>query len=129
MSASQNNLSVNVNQQDANGVDIVNRLIGVFAFAGAVGVAEQYLVPDTSSHALPQPATTSRQVLIENKHASAIVTLVGTPSGGSSVTLAKLGPGDVFIYWNLTTAAGTGYTALSVTSDTASTPLEVFIGG
>jgi len=33
MSASQNNLSLTVNQQDANGVNIVNRLLGAIGYA------------------------------------------------------------------------------------------------
>ena len=50
MSASQNNLTLLVNQQDANGANIVNRSIGAIAYAGVAGEFHDGIQKDIGSH-------------------------------------------------------------------------------
>jgi hypothetical protein len=129
MSVSQNNITVVVNQQDADGVDILKRVIGALGYAGAAGEFDTRTAPDTNQHTLDLPITTVRQLLIHNTHASGILTIVGTPTGGASVTLAKLGPGDLMIVWTTTAFSDAGYSDLKYTADTLSTTFEMFLGG
>lgn len=129
MSESQNNLTLLVVQQDADGVDIVNRTIGAIGYAGIAGEMETRRAPDTSQHTLDLPTTTVRQILIHNTDDAAILTIVGTPSGGAEATLCKLGPDDVFVYWAPSEASGSGFTSLKYTSDTSSGTFEMFLGG
>lgn len=129
MSNSQNNLTVTIQQQDVDGVDIFKRVIGVIGYAGVAGEIDTRKAPDTSQHTLDLPTTTVRQILFYNIDDAAIITLVGTPSGGAEATLAKLGPGDIFIYWAPSEASGSGFSSLKYTSDTSSAPFQMFLGG
>lgn len=130
MAASQNNLSLVLNQQDSNGVNILNRLIGAVSYDGTAGEFDtRTLAADTSNHSLDLPIAIVKQFYFKNTHATAVITLIGTVQGGSSQTLAKVQPGGVFIYWTPVTSATAGYTALSYTSDTASATAEMFLGG
>jgi hypothetical protein len=129
MSASQNNLTLVVNQQDSSGVDILKRVIGAIGYAGTAGEFETRAAPDTNQHTLDLPLTTPRQIIIHNTHTLGILTIVGTPSGGASATLALLGPNDIFVYWAPSAASGTGYTTLKYTADTTGTTFEMFLGG
>lgn len=127
MSASTNNLTLVINQQDASGVNIVNRTVGAISYAGAAGELEVRQAPDTAQHTLDLPTTQINQVYIKNTHATGILTLVGTVNGGASQTLAVLEPGGVFIVWQAVT--GKGYTDLKYTADTTGTTFEMFLGG
>jgi len=129
MSASQNNLTLLVNQQDANGVNIVNRSIGAVAYAGIVGEFHDGILTDTSSHDLDLPTTNVLQFYFKNTHATAVITLTGTIQGGASQSIAKIQPGGVFVNWCASTSATAGFTALSVQSDTANATFEMFLGG
>src|SRR5258708_28508774 len=120
MSNSKKNLSVTLNQQDTNGVNILNRLVGAVAYAGVAGEFDnRTLAADTNSHNFDLPATNVLQFYFKNTHATAVVTLTGTVQGGASQVLAKVQPGGVFINWCASTSATAGYTALSYQSDTA----------
>lgn len=127
MASSVNNLTLVINQQDADGVNILNRTIGAISYSGTAGELEVRQAPDTSQHTLDLPTTQVNQVYIKNTHASGILTIVGTPNGGASATLAILEPGSVFIVWQAVT--GKGYTDLKYTADTTGTTFEMFLGG
>lgn len=129
MSASQNNLSLVLNQQDINGTNILNRLIGAISYAGLVGVFIDGLLPDTSSHSQTLPTTNALQYLFHNTHATAKITVTATPQGGASAILAVIPPGGLLVCWNPVTSASAGYTAISLQSDTANATFEQFIGG
>ena len=129
MSASQNNLTLLVNQQDANGVNIVNRSIGAVAYAGIVGEFHDGILTDTSSHDLDLPTTNVLQFYFKNTHATAVITLTGTIQGGASQSVTKIQPGGVFVNWCASTSATAGFTALSIQSDTANATYEMFLGG
>lgn len=129
MSNSQNNLTVTIQQQDSDGVDVFKRVIGVIGYAGVAGEIDTRKAPDTSQHTLDLPTTTVRQILLYNTDADAILTLVGTPSGGAEATLCKLGPGDIYIYWAPSEASGSGFSSLKLTSDTSASTYQMFLGG
>ena len=126
---SQNNLTLNINRQDANGVNIENRTIGAVAYAGLAGEFDVRTAPDTSQHTLDLPTTIVLQFYFKNTSPAANFTIVGTPQGGSGVTLAVLPAGGVFVYWAPATSASAGFTSLKYTSDTAGATLEMFLGG
>lgn len=129
MASSTNNLTLVINRQDASLVNVENRTIGAISFGGVCGEFDVRQAPDTSNHALDLPTTLILQFYFKNTHATANITLIGTPQGGASVTLTKLGPGDVFVNWCSGTSATRGFTALSYTSDTSAATFEMFIGG
>ena len=129
MSASQNNLTLLVNQQDANGVNIVNRSIGAIAYAGIVGEFHDGILTGTGSVTLDLPTANVLQFYFKNTHATAVITLTGTIQGGASQSIAKIQPGGVFVNWCASTSATAGFTALSVQSDTANATFEMFLGG
>ncbi len=129
MAASTNNLSLVVNQQDANGVNIVNRLIGAISYGGVAGEFHDGILIDTASHTLDLPTATVLQVYFKNTHATAVITLTGTIQGGASQSIAKIQPGGVFANWCASTSVTAGYTALSVQSDTANATFEMYLGG
>lgn len=128
MASSVNNLTLVVNRQDSNGVNVENRTIGSVTFNGVCGEYDIRQAPDTSSHSLDLPTTEVNNFIFLNTHASATITLTGTINGGSSQTIAKVGPGGVCVpVW--ATAAGKGFTALSYQSDTIGATFEMFLGG
>lgn len=127
MAASVNNLTLVINRQDANGVNVENRTVGAISYSGQAGEFDVRQSPDTSSHSLDLPATTVYQVYIKNTDAAATLTITGTVSGGASQTICKLPPGAVFVYWTATGA--NGFTALSYQSDTSGSKFEMFLGG
>lgn len=127
MSASQNNLTLTVNQQDANGVNIINRLIGQIAFAGVAGEMETRQAPDTSQHTFDLPTPTILQIVIHNTHGTGVLTITGTINGGASQTVCKVGPGGVFASWEA--VAGAGWTDLKYTASVGGTTFEYFFGG
>lgn len=127
MAASVNNLTLVINRQDANGVNVENRTIGSISFSGVSGEFDIRQAPDTSSHALDLPTTEVNQLYVKNTHATAKITITGTITGGSSQIIATLEPGSVLVVWQ--TVAGKGYSALSYQSDTSAATFEMFLGG
>ena len=130
MAVSTNNISLVLNQQDINGVNVLNRLVGAITYAGVAGEFDVRTgAADTSSHAFDLPATNVLQFYFKNTHATAVVTLTGTIQGGSSQSLAKVQPGSIFVNWSAATSATAGFTALSYQSSVASATFEIFMGG
>lgn len=129
MAQSTNNLTLVINRQDANGVNVENRTVGAISYAGVAGELEIRSAPDTSSHSLDLPTTLVLQVYIKNTHATANLKITGTPQGGASAVLVDLGPGDVFVVWCGGTSGTRGYTALSYQADTSGCTFEYFFGG
>jgi hypothetical protein len=129
MSASQNNLSLILNQQDAKGVNILNRLIGAITFAGVAGEFHNGILTGVGSVTLDLPTAIILQLYFKNTHATAVITLTGTIQGGASQAIAKIQPGSVIVNWCAQTGSLAGYTALSVQSDTAGATFEMFLGG
>lgn len=127
--ASQNNISLVIVQQDINSTNILNRLIGAIAYAGIVGVFTDGLLPDTSGHSQTLPTTNLLQFYFKNTHATATITITATPQGGSSAVVTKVSPGSIFVNWSSVTSATAGYTAVTLTSDTANATFEMFMGG
>lgn len=131
--ASQNNLSLVLQQQDINGVNILNRQIGAVGYSGSVGQFTDGILLTTGATTLNFPIglTNALQVYIKNTSTTGNITMNGTPlSATGSVILAKLGPGAVSVpLWSPVSGSSGGYSALSVTADTTNCTAEVFIGG
>src|SRR5579859_3593373 len=96
--ASQNNLSLVIQQQDINGTNILNRLVGAIAYAGIVGQFTDGQV-GTVQTTLVLPTTNLLQFYFKNTSSAANITIVATPQGGASATIVDVGPGDVFVNW------------------------------
>jgi hypothetical protein len=129
MSASQNNVSLVLNQQDANGTNIINRLIGAIAYAGVVGEFRDGIFVTAQANALTLPTTNILQFYFKNTHATAICTVTVTVQGGSAVIASKVQPGGVFVNWCASTSSTAGYTAITITNDVANATFEMFLGG
>lgn len=129
--AAQNNLSVSLQQLDANGVTLARRIENFSYLSPIVGEWRVGNLPDTSSHAIslvglvPQPL----QVMLKHTGQTGTITVVWTPNGGSSATVIVLGPGDMIAFWQTTTNAAYGISALALTASVSTTPFELFIGG
>lgn len=130
--ASQNNLSLIVNEQDVNGVNILNRLVGAIAYAGTVGEFITGILTTTGATAITLPTTNCSNVLFHNTHATANITVNWTPNAATgSVIAGKLQPGGVLALWQ-STAQGTSSGAISAltgTADVANATYEIFLGG
>src|SRR4051812_6050199 len=112
---SENNLIASINQQDVNGSNVVPARSFSFSYTGVAGELDIRAAPDTSQHTLDLPTPTIYQFFIKNTHATGVITLVGTVTGGSTQTIAKIPPGGMFAYWAVT--AANGYTELKYTAD------------
>lgn len=129
MSASQNNLSLILNQQDTDGVNILKRLVAA-TYAGAVGTFTDGLLTTTGATSQTLPKTTCLQYLFHNTHATAVVQVSWTPEAATgSVIASKVGPGGVLALWQGASGASGAFTAISLTTDTLNTTYEQFIGG
>lgn len=126
MSASQNNLSVVVNQQDSSGVNIINRTIGAIGYAGLVGQFTDGLLSGTGATVFTLPTTNILQFLFLNTSTAANITLNTT--GATGTGLHKIPPGGLYAVWNSTGASG-AITAITGTADVASGTFTMFLGG
>ena len=126
MSASQNNLTVTVNQQDSSGVNILNRTIGAIGYAGIAGQFTDGLLAGTGATAFTLPAPNVLQFLFLNTSTAANITLNTT--GATGTGLHKIPPGGIYIVWNSTGASG-AITAITGTGDVASGTFSMFLGG
>lgn len=129
MSASQNNMTFTLNQQDSSGVNILNRTIGPVSYAGAVGVFTDGIFPDNSSHVQALPTTNVLQFYFKNTHSTAVVTVTWTLQGGASQSILKCQPGQVIVFWSPVTSGTAGITALTLQSDTALANFEMYLAG
>lgn len=128
MAASQNNLTLVINQQDTNGVSILNRTIGAITFAGIVGQFTDGILL-TGATVFTLPTANIYQFLFQNNHASSIVTLNATKQGGTGSVIALVGPSGVFAYWGQTSGSTEGFTAITGNPSVSGTPFHMFLGG
>lgn len=126
----QNNLTLNLQQLDANGVTQARRSIFSTDNTPSVGdYTGRGLLTSTSLTTLTLPATQIRQILFTNTHISAKITVTWTPTTGSSAVIGVIGPGDVIALWNQTTGTTYGISQMKLQSDTANATFELFLGG
>ena len=126
MSASQNNLSLTLNQQDSGGVNILNRTIGAIGYAGIAGQYTDGLLTGTGATTFTLPTTNVLQFLFLNTSTAANITLNTT--GATGTALIKVPPGGIVVVWNSTGASG-AITAITGTADVASGTYSMFLGG
>ncbi len=127
MSASQNNLSLILNQQDSNGVNILNRLIGAIACAATVGELINGILTTTGATMLTVPTTNVGQFLFYNTHATANIVLNTT--GATGTCLHKVPPGGIVTVWNPATGASGAITNITGTADVANATFLCYMGG
>lgn len=128
-SASQNNLTLLLQQLDSTGSPILNRTIGKLSYDGNVGVFTNGIYNDTSAHSQTLPSSPVIQFYFRNTHATAVYTVTWTTQGGASVVAQKVQPGGAIAFWNTATSVTAGITALTLTSDTSGGTYEMFLGG
>lgn len=132
MSASQNNLSLIVNQQDSSGVNIVNRLVGAIQYSGIDG---QFTIGKLTSlvaqtQTFPSMITTVLQYYIKNTSTGAqVITVTWTRTTGASAVVISLPPGSSIAFWETASTSPAGITALSLQTDVVDATFEQFIGG
>jgi len=126
MSASQNNLSLILNQQDSSGVNILNRLVGAIGYAGVAGQFTDALLSGTGATTITLPTTNVLQFFFYNTHATANITLNTT--GATGTALIKVPPGGIVAVWNPTGASG-AITSITGTADVANATYQMFLGG
>ena len=132
MAASQNNLTLVINQQDTNGVSILNRTIGAISFAGTVGQFSNGILitgATTLSGTGSLPTANIYQFLFQNNHASSIVTITATKQGGTGAIVDLVGPSGVFAIWGQTSGSTEGYTSITLNPSVSGTPYHMFLGG
>lgn len=131
--ASQNNLSLVLQQQDVNGVNILNRQIGVIGYSGAVGQFTDGILLTTGATAITFPVglTNVLQFYFKNTSSTGNITINATPlSATGSVIIAKLGPGAATIpLWSPISGSSGGYSAITGTADLTNCSFEMFLGG
>ena len=131
--ASQNNLSLVLQQQDINGVNVLNRIVPVVGYSGAIGQFTEGTLTGTGATAIPFPLglTNALQVYFINTSATGNITLNATPlSATGSVIIAKLAPGALSIpLWTPLSGSSGGYSALTGTADLSGCTFQCFIGG
>lgn len=126
--ASQNNLSLTLQQLDLSGVPILNRALPKFSYDGVTGVFTNGILLDTSAHSQTLPSTQVLQFYFKNTHATAIITITWTPTTGSTATVIRVGPGGTLAFWSTTSTSTVGISALSLTSNTINATYEMFLG-
>lgn len=130
MSASQNNLTLVVNQQDSSGVNILNRLIGAIGYAGAVGQFTDGILTTTGATSQTLPTTNVLNYLIQNTATTGNITVSWTPAAATgSVIAGKIGPGGVLALWNVISGTSGSISAVSLTADLVNVTYHQFFGG
>lgn len=78
---------------------------------------------------LQVPGSPLQAVSIKNNSATAKLTVKWLPTGGVTAAVAILGPGGMVSYIDPSPAgAGIGITNIALNTDTAGTPVEVYMG-
>lgn len=98
-----------------------------FQYLGTIFEYSQAQSVGTSPTALSLPLSPTQFLYIKNLSTTATVTVTWTPNGGSSNPVVTLQPGACIIYVETNTTSG--ITALTVTANTASTPIEYILLG
>jgi hypothetical protein len=130
MAASQNNLSLVINQQDTNGVNILNRLVGAIPYAGVAGEFNNSILTTTGATSITVPTTNILQFYFRNTSTSANITVSWTPLAATgSVIASKIGPSGAIAMWCASSGSSQGFSALSLTADVANATFEYFLGG
>ena len=130
--ASTNALSFLLNQQDSNGVSILNRSIGAISYAGTGGQFTEGILLTTGATVINFPVgiTNALQVYFKNTHATANITLNWTPLAATgSVVAQKLTPGSALAMWQAASGSSGGITALTGTADVTNATFELYLGG
>jgi len=132
LTASNNTAQINITSTDINGNTSWNRGAGNPTLNGVFGegVINQNIPAGTLSLLI---GGTVFNIYFKNNAAPGsgiTVQVSATLTGGASQILGLLQPGGLFMMWNIVSSvAGSGYTAVSVTVVGGTAPVEYFLGG
>jgi hypothetical protein len=131
MAQSTNEMTLLLHQEDANGVAILNRVIGAISYAGGIGQFQIGDLEDTSAHSQTFPSTVStvNQFYFKNTSTTQFITVTWTHTTGASCIPQAVPPGGILLFWNPVVTSPAGITALSLQADVASATFEMFLGG
>lgn len=131
MALSQNNVSLVLNQQDVNGVNVLNRVFSVPGYiSGTAGQFTDGILPTTGSTSITLPTTNVLSLFVLNAGSTGDITVAWTPASATgSVIAGKLNPGGALMLWNSISGASGSISALSLTADLVNQPYQLFIGG
>lgn len=99
----------------------------LFQYLGTIFSYSQSQLVGTSPTSLSLPLSPAQFLYIKNLSPTATVTVTWTPTGGASNVVLTLQPGAMIVYVESNTTSG--ITALSVTANTVSTPIEWILLG
>jgi hypothetical protein len=103
-------------------VKLTNGNTGEFSLYQNIAVA-------LADYVVQLPGTPLQAIAVKNNSATAKLTVKWTPNGGAAVTVVVIGPGGMVSYIDPTAAgAGIGITNLTLNTDTAGTPVEIYMG-
>lgn len=127
---STNLLQATIIATDPNNNTPINRGIGNPSYSGTVGEFIMYynLVTAAADVPITLPLSPTLQVYIKNLHATSLLTVKWTPSGGAAATIIVLQPGSIIMFWEVATAASAGISTLTLNPSLANTPVEMFLG-
>lgn len=128
--ASQNSVTVVVNQQDASGINILNRVIGAISQSGVAGQFTDGILTTTGATSITVPTTNIYTVVLQNTASTGNITVSWTPLAATgSVIAGKIQPGGALVLANPVSGASGAITALSLTSDLVNVTYQLFLGG
>lgn len=129
--ASQNTVSILLQQQDSSGITILNRLIGAISHSGVAGQFTDGILTGTGSTSLTMPTAKIYTAVIQNTASTGNITVTWTPEAATGAIIAgKIMPGGAMVYANPQTGAVSGaLTAISLQADLANTTYQIFLGG
>lgn len=117
--------------EDSTGNVPINRGLGNLAFDSVFSDFVTYQLLPSGDTVITVPGGKAFQVYVKNVDPSLFITVKYTPTGLAQQLSSTLGPGEVFIQWQINTNANAnaGITALTLSASGANCSAEYFLGG
>jgi hypothetical protein len=117
--------------EDSTGNVPINRGLGNLAFDSNFGEFCTYQKLAAGDNVIVIPNGKAFQVYVKNNDPALNIIVKFTPTGLTEQVSATLGPGEVFLLWQIITnaAANAGITALKLNASSANALVEYFLGG
>jgi hypothetical protein len=116
--------------EDSTGNVPINRGLGNLAFDANSAVLQQFPKLASGDNTIDIPNGKAFQVYVKNNDPSLQIIVKYTPTGGTQQVSPSLGPGEIFLIWQINTnaAASAGITALVLNASGANALYELFLG-
>lgn len=117
--------------EDSTGNVPINRGLGNLSFDSVFSEFTTYQKLAAGDNTISIPNSKAFQVYVKNNDPSLNVIVKFTPTGLAEQVSPTLGPGEVFLIWQLITnaAANAGVTTLKLNASGANCLVEYFLGG